>query len=130
VRLGDDLAFKSNQNLILEEEYFDYVSNQIIKILENFAIKENHLVVSDSVRLKKYLSEKSIRTTDSHVVHFNSKEEANQNLTLNMLQEYLTLVGAKQIIQLSSYSWGSGFSESASMVGRNKITRIQLKSMS
>ena len=43
--------------------------------------------------------------------------------------QFLILKDAKEIIQASNYGWGSGFSETAALLGQKQILKITMSQL-
>ena len=124
VRVGD----KSFEDGILDEKLLTDVVTFISKSILNYGEEFNSLVISDSKELVDALKIAKIQTGSITSTHFGDSRGSNESIRETLIDFFL-LLGAQKIVQISSYSWGSSFSDIPSMLfdipmERHKISEI------
>ena len=130
IRFGDQVAFRDSVSEQKTQVVFENTLRRIKKINEYFKNFQEYIILSDSQNFREYAAACGLNTSLEKVQHFNSQIDRLDDSAISMLREYLLLVGAENVIQFSVYSWGSGFSESASLIGGGKLSRFQIESIS
>lgn len=122
IRLGDDYIKISNE-LVASDVHKLFMS--ILLYLESLPQVGKHLVSTDSNLLSDYLTEKGVPVLSGRVAHFGMM---NPELLAvkDTLMQFFTMRGAQSITQISAYGWGSGFSETAAVLGRVPVKKIRL----
>jgi hypothetical protein len=123
VRIGDsEMLEKTSQGA---KELLDAILLQIVKLVNNFEPDRDYVVISDSESLKMSLKHIGIVVVEGSPGHtgFSSNNFSSMETTLI---EFLILMNSEKIIQLSNHSWGSGFSETAAILGNVPIDKIAL----
>jgi hypothetical protein len=129
-RFGDQIAFSATDYGAEKSQIFENVLHSIKRILGNYGAFSNYIILSDSEEFRKFAADLGFVTSLKSVRHFNAQTSAQEDLLINMLEEFMLMASASNVIQFSVYSWGSGFSDSACMVGGGKISRFQIESTS
>jgi hypothetical protein len=108
IRIGDD--YLVNSNLLSETNPLVGQITQIIN--ENLTEYENYMIIADNDQLKKILVDKyKFIFKKTQIVHLGQKTEADLDQIRDTLFDFYMMSNATEIVQLSVYSWGSGFSE-------------------
>jgi len=122
VRLGDTEVFLDAS---VEQIALSQVVETIFRVIQNFDNERNYLLVVDSKNLKMKLQGFGIPVTVGSVAHTGNSLNELTAIEDTLLEFYL-LLKSEKIIQLSTHSWGSGFSECASILGGVALDRINL----
>lgn len=130
VRLGDAIAFGESVSDFHTKKSFDEILAKIQRIINNFENFSKCIILSDSSDFRNYAHENGFNAPVRPVRHFHSQSVESSESLLDMLQEYICLVNARSIVQISVYDWGSGFSETAAIIGGSKITQLKIESIS
>jgi hypothetical protein len=107
VRLGDTEVFLDAS---VEQIALSQVVETIFRVIQNFDNERNYLLVVDSKNLKMKLQGFGIPVTVGSVAHTGNSLNELTAIEDTLLEFYL-LLKSEKIIQLSTHSWGSGFSE-------------------
>ena len=122
LRLGDDQLFKTQGSLNELENILNEIQNQS---RGNSALK-NSLFLSDSEMLREILNKNGFRTLNLPVVHLGNSQGSVDSIKAALF-EYRIMIRAREILQVSSYPWGSAFSETAAILGAVPLDRVNLK---
>ena len=115
VRSGD-ACFTQMNNSHLEK---------CINIIESLD-RENTIIVSDSVLLQNTLAEKfNLAQLGGKKIHL-GKTYDSTDAHESTLIEFFVLLNASKIYQISAYSWGSGFSTYASILGKVSLVSFKI----
>jgi hypothetical protein len=120
VRIGDSEMLGTEQ---LSSVDFDLISSKIEGIVRNFEPKREYLVISDSMVLRKLLVVSGLNVVPGEAAHTGYAADAGSAVRQTLL-EFFLLLNSEKIIQISNHSWGSGFSETASILGGVPMNRI------
>jgi hypothetical protein len=121
IRAGDLIGFSQDDNKIIE--LADSIHDNMKKIVKKANTKKI-LVLSDSLALKKLLSERySIDYTETVPTH---SKDTNCNIR-DLLIDFFTLQYSQHIYQFTNdyHHWSSGFSDSASWLRDVQITKFK-----
>jgi hypothetical protein len=121
VRLGDECLLGHNMNRKLVESSYELV-NRISSNIQPFS---EVLLVSDSVALNEMFSGSSVKVLPSQPVHLGKQGNVPGDVQATLV-EFLLLSKARHIVQISSYAWGSGFSEAAGIYGGVGLSRVEI----
>jgi hypothetical protein len=120
--MGDDWMHsqgnKNSHSKILK------VAGSLSKMREYF-FGEKLLFISDSNNLRKKIIELQLPVFLGTVEHSGSNKSTEGVIELTML-DYVSFMYCKSIIQISDYSWGSSFSDSAAILFDKPIQRISV----
>ena len=120
VRLGDSAILGTQ---LLESEKLELTRDKIVRLVGNFDSGRNYLIMSDSIRLKQMLKTSGMNVLPGAAAHTGYGVAQGEGLEQTLL-EFFLLLHSEKIIQISKHSWGSGFSETASMLGGVPINKI------
>jgi len=118
----DDKIFNSNDNKVILE-----VFNKIKSIIIPFIVTNNTrcLILSNSNKLKnciKTLNFNNICFKNSNIVHLGGDNDAyktninDDDALLDTLKDFFVMAKSKNILSLSTYGWGSCFSDMCSQI--------------
>jgi hypothetical protein len=122
VRLGDEYIKSFSDSISLENEQ---LFKKIFIYLGCLSRDSNYLISTDSDDLSRYLSKVGLGVLPGKITHF-GMENPNPVAVRDTLLQFLTIREAQQITQISAYGWGSGFSQTAAILGRVAIEKINL----
>jgi len=122
LRLGDDQLFKMGDSF----EELEILVNKIRKQSKGNPKLGDSLFMSDSVMLKEILNKNGFRTLNLPVFDLGNSEGSINSIKAALF-EYRIMIRAREILQVSSYPWGSAFSETASILGAVPLNRIGLQ---
>jgi hypothetical protein len=122
LRLGDHQLFKMPDSF----EELDILVSQIQKQSKGNPKLRDSLFMSDSEMLREILNKNGFRTLNLPVVHLGNSEVSIDSIKAALF-EYRIMIRAREILQVSSYSWGSAFSETASILGAVPLNRVNLQ---
>jgi hypothetical protein len=120
VRLGD--KYGSWQRNIPQLE-MELLNSEIAGVCERFSKGKRVLVLSDSEFLLEHLDNSFTMTTGLKRGHTGNARTERQ-ATKDTLTEFFLMCKAKEILSLSVFPWGSGFSEIASIVSGVVLHRL------
>lgn len=118
-RLGDDYIVRNSSNINKVEQVY----NKFLKDKE--LDKRNHLIISDCMLLKKYISDKR-----SDIILFDAKEISHLGYNANNIDmrdtmlEFFLISESKYIETFTVYQWTSGFVLYPSMLYDIPIKRL------
>jgi hypothetical protein len=121
-RLGDSELFGAE---VIDTILLDRIAHQIAKMANRNLQSSNILFLSDSVNLRQKMSELGFKTFKGVPTHTGDSRISLQS-TRETLRDFNGLLKAKRIIQISNLPWGSGFSETASILGGIPISKVKL----
>jgi hypothetical protein len=121
VRLGDSEMLGTQ---LTESEEFEITRIKVERIVGNFDSDRKYLIMSDSVRLRQMLKTSGLNVLPGSAAHTGYGDVQGEGLE-QTLSEFFLLLHSEKIIQISKHSWGSGFSETASILGGVPINKIQ-----
>ena len=121
VRLGDSEMLGTQ---LSESEEFEITRDKVERIVGNFDSGRKYLIMSDSIRLRQMLKTSGMNVLPGSAAHTGFGDVQGEGLEQTLLEFYL-LLHSEKIIQISKHSWGSGFSETASILGGVPINKIQ-----
>lgn len=122
IRIGDDWIHSQENGS--SNSKISKVASSLIKMKDHFYI-EKLLFISDSNHLRRTIAELKLPVFVGTVEHSGSDKSSEGTIKLTML-DYLSLMNCKSIIQISNYSWGSSFSDSAAILFSKHIQRISV----
>jgi hypothetical protein len=122
VRLGDQGLMEKGTDRELVHKAFKLVS----RISSNFLPLSDVLLFSDSGPLIEMCSRTSIKVLPSKPVHLGKRGNGPREVE-STLVEFLLLSKARHIVQISTYAWGSGFSEAAGIFGGVGLSRVAIR---
>jgi hypothetical protein len=93
--------------------------------MREYFFGEKLLFISDSNNLRKKIIELQLPVFLGTVEHSGSNKSTEGVIELTML-DYVSFMYCKSIIQISDYSWGSSFSDSAAILFDKPIQRISV----
>jgi len=67
-------------------------------------------------------------TLSGKVAHL-GKEGQDPNAIRDTLMQFMIFKDASEIIQVSNYGWGSGFSETAAILGQAPLVKVSFQSI-
>ena len=125
IRMGDDWMHSqengsSNSKIIK-------VAAGLVNMKDHF-FSEKLLFISDSNYLRRKIAELKLPIFVGTVEHSGSDKSNEGTIKLTML-DYFSLMNCKSIIQISDYSWGSSFSDSAAILFSKPIKKISVNEM-
>jgi hypothetical protein len=124
-RLGDEYMPKSVENAkILDSKQFD----QINEFVSRHSKDKRIIVASDSLELLNELDKMGHATLSGKVAHL-GKEGQDPNAIRDTLLQFMIFKDASEIIQVSNYGWGSGFSETAAILGQAPLVKVSFQSI-
>lgn len=121
VRVGDD-SFSSHR---MDPVYVNKIVEFISKSIKNYPKGMNSIVISDSSELVNALKVEGIQTGSTGATHFGDSRGSIESIQ-ETLVDFFLLLGAKKIVQLSNYSWGSSFSDIPSLLMNIPIEKYAL----
>jgi hypothetical protein len=121
-RLGDSELFGAE---VIDTILLDRIAHQIAKMANRNLQSSNILFLSDSVNLRQKMSELGFKTFKGVPTHTGDSRISLQSAR-ETLRDFNGLLKAKRIIQISNLPWGSGFSETASILGGIPISKVKL----
>ena len=101
------------------------VADEVKQVISNFEATRKYVVVVDSLELRNLLSESGLKVTQGSIAHTGfslNKEDSIENT----LKEFYLLMHSEKIIQFSTLSWGSGFSETSAILAGVPLDKINL----
>lgn len=125
VRMGDEFI-ESNKTIGTPNQNPVFIA--ILRYVEKLPDTEKYFISTDSKDLSQYLSEKGLDLLPGSVAHF-GLENPDRSALRDTLFQFFTLKDAENIHQISSYGWGSGFSETAAVLGRKKLIKIGIRDL-
>ena len=122
LRIGDHQLFRTNEGTTELEEIIARIKlhssrNQIFK---------DSLFLSDSQLIRDRLLEAGFRTLNLPVAHLGNSG-SNLDSVKFSLMEHRIMLRSRSIFQISAYSWGSAFSETASILGGIQLSTMNLQ---
>lgn len=129
-RFGDQIAFSNADSGAENSQIFENVIHNVNRILGNYGAFSKYTILSDSEKFREFAADLGFATSLKSVRHFNAQTSDQEDQLITMLEEFMLMASASNVIQFSVYSWGSGFSDSACMVGGGKMSRFQIESIS
>lgn len=129
-RFGDQIAFSPTESGTANSRIYEDVIHNIKRILGNYRSFSKYTILSDSEGFREFAADLGFATSLKSIRHFNAQTSDQDDQLITMLEEFMLMASATHVIQFSVYSWGSGFSESACMVGGGKLSRFQIESIS
>jgi hypothetical protein len=117
VRVDDKFDANPNETVLFE----------ISEILNQLKIGNSRrvLMLSNSNNVRAHFSSLGIESPSAYVQHSADPEATNSSIS-NMLTEFFILGYSRQIYQLSTNEWGSGFSSLAAKLFDVSITKVKL----
>jgi hypothetical protein len=124
-RLGDEFMQKSDQS---SPGVDSMPLVGINKFIAGNSRGKKVLIASDSSYLLNSLNDIGYTTLTGAIAHLGKE---NQDLTAirDTLTQFMVFRDANEIIQVSNYGWGSGFSETAAILGQVRLSKRKLKSI-
>ena len=122
IRFSDSVFKTTSVNNI---EFTSFLEKFLIEMSKEFIGSENYLVLSDSQYFNELAKKKGFKIREGVIAH-SGFSELTDNETLGILVDFFLLAHSKTIHQISSYSWGSGFSQLAASVYNIPISRNDL----
>jgi len=110
VRLNDDYIFT---NMDMNGGLYDIVKKLVIMYS---SIHENVLLISSSKRFKEIIKNDvlKLKMENKEIVHIGLQSESKE--IINSLVDFFLLVNSSKIYQISTYPFGSGFSNYSSLL--------------
>lgn len=106
VRCGDKFI---NSNNLSQMSNYNKILNIIHRHINN---DKQYIILSDSVELKKIFQNRSnIHVYLKKITHMGENFVKTDETVKNTLLDFFIMSKAKDILSISNYSWGSGFSE-------------------
>lgn len=121
-RLGDSELFGATAT---DPGLLERIAKQIAKMADRSLQSTDILFLSDSAKLRQQMSELGFKTFQGEPAHTGDSRISLQSVRETM-RDFNGLLKARRIIQISSLSWGSGFSETASILGEIPISKVKL----
>lgn len=118
-RIGDSEMLGINQSGGIE---IDAIRDKIVRIVKNFEPTREYVVISDSQTLRLKLGSSGINVVPGEAGHTGYTTESGA--VKQTLIEFFLLLNSEKIIQISNHSWGSGFSETAAILGDIPINKV------
>ncbi len=122
VRLGDSELFKDPSN---NQHPLGRITEQIAKMVDRNLPGTEVLFLSDSENLLESMSDKGFKTFKGTPTHSGDSRITLQSARETM-RDYFGLLNSERIIQISNLAWGSGFSETAAILGDIPISKVKL----
>jgi hypothetical protein len=119
VRIGDSEMLGTDQSSSVD---IDLVKEKIKGIVKNFEPRRKYLVISDSKKLRQSLVSSGLNVVLGEAAHTGYGTEGGA--VRQTLLEFFLLLNSEKIIQISKNSWGSGFSETAAILGDVPINKV------
>jgi hypothetical protein len=128
IRFSDSVFKTTSVNNI---DFTNFLEEFLIEMLNEFIHPDNFLVLSDSQYFNALAKKRGFKIREGVVAH-SGLSELTDNEALGILVDFFLLAHSKTIHQISSYSWGSGFSQLAAGVydipiSQNDILTEKLK---
>ena len=118
-----DSVFKTNS--VNNIDFTDFLEEFLNDMSIEFIRPENYLVLSDSQYFNELAKKRGFKIREGVIAH-SGFSELTDTETLGILVDFFLLTHSKTIHQISSYSWGSGFSQLAAGVYNIPISRHDL----
>ena len=109
----DDSVFKATE--IGVEEFTNFLHEFSHELVKAYNPSDNYLVLSNSNLFNSVVRKNGFKVYPSVVAH-SGNSELTEEETLGILIDFFLLSHSKTIHQISSYGWGSGFSQLAANV--------------
>jgi hypothetical protein len=97
----------------------------VSKIKSGFAGRGDIILFTNSSLLRDLASLDGVKTFNSNAVHLGSSGTDPKDV-LATLVEFFLMSKSRHIVQLSRYSWGSGFSEIAGLLGGIGVSKVTI----
>ena len=121
VRVGDESLYEGKNDSKSIMNIVSFISKAISTYQNDYSC----LVISDSKVLVDALTISGIRTGSISSTHFGDSRGSKESIQ-ETLVDFFLLLGARKVIQISNYSWGSGFSDIPCMLFEIPIERHQI----
>lgn len=121
LRFGDEFL---NQDTSKSEYKLANYADALRKFIQNLSLAQDCIIASDSDFFMSTMQGYGFKILSGKVVHLGIENEDLEGVQDTLLQ-FTVLMRASTIYQFSNYGWGSGFSETASILGV-----VQLKKFS
>lgn len=95
------------------------------KIKSGLALRGDVVLFTNSYLLRDLASREGIKTYDANAVHLGASGTDPRGV-LDTLVEFFLMTKSRHIVQLSRYSWGSGFSEIAGLMGGVSVSKVEI----
>ena len=122
IRFSDSVFKTTSINNI---DFTNFLENFLNDMSNEFIRPENYLVLSDSQYFNELAKKRGFKIREGVIAH-SGFSELTDNEILGILVDFFLLAHSKGIHQISSYSWGSGFSQLAAGVYDISISRNDL----
>lgn len=110
IRTGD-------KYLINKEQIDPTLITKILSVIrQNIKPDINYLILSDNNKLKQILQKYNFYVYIKEIEHIGGDGLQNNNTVINTLLDFYLMSYSNSILSLSTYSWGSGFSEYCSKI--------------
>lgn len=109
IRTGDKYLVN---NVILKEDNIEYLSNIYNIIFNNIDFKKKNILISDNEYIKNYIIKEfpSILCIKSKITHIGENVNIIDDMLIDTLVDFVLLSNTSNILSISPYFHGSGFS--------------------
>jgi hypothetical protein len=97
----------------------------VSKIKSRISSRGDVVLFTNSTLLRDLARRDGVKTYDSNAVHLGANENDPRDV-LDTLVEFFLMSKSRHIVQLSRYSWGSGFSEIAGLLGGIRVSKVSI----
>jgi hypothetical protein len=118
----EDLAFTAGNSI---GEAAMAALATVSKIKSGLAGRADVVLFTNSSTLRDLASSDGLKTYDGNAVHLGTSGPDPTGV-LDTLVEFFLMSRSRHIVQLSRYSWGSGFSEVAGLLGGIKVSKVAI----
>jgi hypothetical protein len=115
-----DSVFKSSS--VNNTEFMNFLEKFLTDMSNEFIRPESYLVLSDSQYFNTLAKQRGFKVREGVVAHSGLSELSHEE-ALGVLLDFYLLAHSKRIHQISSYAWGSGFSQLAAGIFDVPITQ-------
>jgi hypothetical protein len=114
------LHIRSGDNYLINDDNYNinYI-NKLYKIIsQNTNNNTRYIILSDSIKLKKLIKLRfsNFYTELKQITHIGELSINTSESIINTLTDFYLMSYSQNIISISSYEWGSGFSEWCSII--------------
>jgi hypothetical protein len=125
IRLGDEFI-KSNNST--DSPQNNALFNAVLRYIEKLFSSDMSFISTDSEDLSTMLMKNGHKLLPGKVAHF-GLENPDKTALRDTLLQFFTLKDAVMIHQISNYGWGSGFSDTAAILGDTQVNKLGVRDL-